>query len=74
MKARDDEMPVGVFLKNHAAPNSFRYAGAGVKLGAADRLEYWYRTKDSKAYRAMFGDLTVKEVRAEELPLQIEKK
>ena len=37
------------------------YAGRGVSLGTADRPIFWYRPKDSKKYRVIYGDLTVRD-------------
>jgi hypothetical protein len=38
------------------------YAGKGVSLGAADKPIFWYRPKDSKKYRMIYADLSVREV------------
>jgi hypothetical protein len=46
----------------------FHYAGAGVKLGDAGKAIFWYRPKDAKTYRVIYGDLSVKEVAPEDLP------
>jgi outer membrane lipoprotein-sorting protein len=37
------------------------YAGKGVKLGAAGTPIFWYRPKDAKNYRVIYGDLVVRE-------------
>ena len=37
------------------------YAGKGVSLGAADKPIFWYRPKDSKKYRVIYADLSVRE-------------
>ena len=37
------------------------YAGKGVSLGAADTPIFWYRPKDSKKYRVIYADLSVRE-------------
>ena len=37
------------------------YGGKGVKLGAADKPIFWYRPKDAKQYRVIYGDLSVRE-------------
>ena len=37
------------------------YAGKGVSLGAADTPIFWYRPKDSKRYRVIYADLSVRE-------------
>ena len=38
------------------------YAGRGVSLGAADTPIFWYRPKESKKYRVIYGDLSVRDV------------
>ena len=40
------------------------YAGKGVKFGAADKPIFWYRPKDAKTYRVIYGDLSVREADA----------
>ena len=37
------------------------YAGKGVSLNANDAPIFWYRPKDSKKYRVIYADLSVKE-------------
>lgn len=44
------------------------YAGAGVKLGDAQKVIFWYRPKGSETYRVIYGDLSVKDVAPENLP------
>lgn len=45
----------------------FHYAGAGVKLGDAGKAIFWYRPKDAKTYRVIYGDLSVKDVAPQDL-------
>ncbi len=55
--------------------DSFRYLGKGVKLGEKDRIVCWYKLKDAKdanTYRVVYGDLSVKDVAAKDLPLPVE--
>jgi len=55
--------------------NSFRYLGKGVNLGDKDRIVCWYKLKDAKdpsTYRVVYGDLSVKDVAPEDLPLPVE--
>ncbi|KPL24608.1 MAG: hypothetical protein AMJ75_03120 [Phycisphaerae bacterium SM1_79] len=47
---------------------TWHYAGAGVKLGEADKAIFWYLPKDSQTYRVIYGDLTVKDIAPEDLP------
>ena len=37
------------------------YAGKGIKLGATDTPIFWYHPKDSKKYRVIYADLSVRE-------------
>ncbi len=55
--------------------NSFRYVGKGVKLGDEGAIVCWYKLKDAKdanTYRVVYGDLSVKDVAAKDLPLPVE--
>jgi len=40
------------------------YAGKGIKLGAADTPIFWYCSKESKKYRIIYADLSVREADA----------
>ncbi len=46
----------------------WHYAGARVKLGDADTPIFWYQPQGSATYRVIYGDLSVKDVEAENLP------
>jgi hypothetical protein len=37
------------------------YAGRGISLGAAGKPIFWYRPKDSKKYRVIYADLSVRD-------------
>ena len=39
----------------------WHYAGKGVWLGAVDRPIFWYRPQDSKTYRVIYADLSVRD-------------
>jgi len=60
------------FANEYTAGGRFRYLGAGVKLGSADRIVLFYKLKSTGTYRAVYGDLTVKDVKPEDLPLPVE--
>ena len=60
------------FVKEETVLDSFGYLGKGVQLGAADRIVCWYKLKSTGKYRAVYGDLQVKDVKAEDLPLSVE--
>ncbi len=46
----------------------WHYAGAGVKLGDAETPIFWYKQQGSDTYRVFYGDLSVKDAAAEDLP------
>jgi outer membrane lipoprotein-sorting protein len=48
--------------------DDWHYAGSGVKLGDASKAIFWYLPKGSQTYRVIYGDLTVKDVKPEDLP------
>lgn len=63
--------PVKQFEDDHTVPKSFHYVGSGVKVGQADRMVCWYKLLKSSKFRALFGDLSTKDVTEEELPLRL---
>jgi outer membrane lipoprotein-sorting protein len=70
-RAGEQGTPVQAFTQNNAAPGSFRYVGVGVKLGDAKRIVCWYQSKGTGKYRAIYGDLKIKDVTSNELPLPV---
>jgi outer membrane lipoprotein-sorting protein len=40
------------------------YAGKGVRFGAVDKPVFWYRPKQSKTYRVVYGDLSIRQTDA----------
>jgi len=70
--------PILVFFSwdpDSTVEKSFRYLGKGVKLGDKDRIVCWYKLKDAKdpnTFRVVYGDLTVKDVAPQDLPLPVE--
>jgi hypothetical protein len=65
-------MPVRHFIWEHVVEGSFVYIGKGVRLGDADRIVCWYKLRRTGGYRAVYGDLAVKDVAPEDLPLPVE--
>ena len=57
-----------LFLRMFKGEGKWYYRGKGVKLGNAQTPIFWYRPKDSKTYRVIYGDLHVEEVAPENLP------
>jgi len=67
-------MPLREFLLDNADWISFRYVGKGVKLGDRNAFVRWYKLKnvnDPRLYRVVYGDLSVKDVAAGDLPLPV---
>ncbi|MEX2137711.1 MAG: hypothetical protein WD894_00505 [Pirellulales bacterium] len=60
------------FAEDNTVPGSFRYVGKSIKLGTADRIVCWYKLKSTGTYRAIYGDLTVKDIAPKDLPLPVE--
>lgn len=57
------------FLFGLTPANDWHYAGKDVKLNAPDRPIFWYRTaKESRVYQVLFADLSIKELKLDELP------
>ncbi len=48
------------------AEDRWHYAGAGVRLGNAEKAIFWFRPTGSKTYRVIYGDLRLAEDVAEE--------
>ncbi len=61
-------MAASVVFLQFELKNAYGYAPDRVKLGDADKILLWYRPKDSRNYRAIFGDLHAEEVAADRLP------
>jgi outer membrane lipoprotein-sorting protein len=49
------------------------YLGDGVTLGEKDKIVFWYQDPDTKKYRAIYGDLTAKDIDAKDVPRKTEK-
>jgi len=57
-----------LFHQTLESQGAWNYAGAGVKLGDANTAIFWYQPQGSTTYRVIYGDLSVKDVAAENLP------
>jgi len=64
--------PIGDFLVHSTVENSFRYLGKGVRFGDAESIVCWYQLKGAQNYRVVYGDLRVRDVASEDLPLPVE--
>ncbi len=63
--------PMHVFITQQITEGSWKYLGKGVRLGDKDRIICWYRPRGSRTYRVVYGDLSVKDVGPEDLPLPV---
>jgi hypothetical protein len=57
-----------LFTRFFKGEGKWYYRGKGVKLGEAEKAIFWYRPRDSKTYRVIYGDLHVADVAPENLP------
>ncbi|MHC4621785.1 MAG: hypothetical protein ACYTEQ_28930 [Planctomycetota bacterium] len=57
-----------MFAQRWKADGSWRYAGDGVYLGDSEKAICWWRPEDSKNYRAIYGDLSVGDLRGIDSP------
>lgn len=64
--------PTYEFIETNIVEGSWMYIGKGVKLGEGERIVCWYKLKGSQSFRVVYGDLSVKNVEAHDLPLQAE--
>ncbi len=61
-------MSLGKGMLFHMTLKDRQYAGSGVKVGEADKAVFWYLPDGSDTYRVIYGDLSVKDVAAGDLP------
>ncbi|MHC4476101.1 MAG: hypothetical protein ACYTEL_10675 [Planctomycetota bacterium] len=60
--------PGFIFFQLLKAENDWHYLGSDVKLGDGESPICYYRPTGSETYRVIYGDLSVKDVAAEDLP------
>ncbi|MFO0957891.1 MAG: hypothetical protein U0800_10595 [Isosphaeraceae bacterium] len=63
--------PVRQFAEDQAADASFHYVGAGAGVGDAKRIVCWFTPKGANRPRALFADLSVRDVDAADLPFDL---
>ncbi len=65
-------MKVGLGMLFHQMVDTggckWQYTGDGVQYGDAEKVVFWYQPQGSANYRAIYGDLSVKDVAPENLP------
>ena len=66
--------PFRHFIRDNTVEGTWQYLGKGVRLGDKNGIVCWYKLKDAKnpdTYRVVYGDLSVKDVAPEDLPLPV---
>lgn len=66
------ESPILRFVEDHVEPGTFHYVGSGTKVGDAQRIVCWYKPKGAAQYRAVFGNLAVRDLKESDLPIEID--
>ena len=61
-------MTLGKGMLFHMGLKDSHYTGSGVKVGEASKAVFWYLPDGSQTYRVIYGDLSVKDVAAGDLP------
>lgn len=56
------------FANDRMEKSDWHYAGEGIRFGDANTPICWWKKDESGAYRVIYADLSVKDVRAEDLP------
>jgi outer membrane lipoprotein-sorting protein len=59
---------ITALLTDKKVGEDFAYSAKDAKLGDKDKVVFWHRDKAKGTYRAVFADLTAREVPAEEIP------
>ena len=67
MPLQQERMRGVTFYMGLKSANDPHYAGEGVKLGTPDRPILWYKPTGADNYRVVYADLTVKEMRSDEV-------
>ena len=54
--------PASGFRAEPASDSDYHYAGKDIKLNSPNRTIFWYTPSGAKKYRAIYGDLSIKEL------------
>jgi hypothetical protein len=57
------------FIEQRPEGSDYQYVGEGVKLGDANRPVCWWKPPGSSTYRVVYGDLSIRDVAPNDLPL-----
>lgn len=69
MMEKTHELTKGFLFVTMMKPeNDWHYAGAGIKMGDAAKPVCWWKPAGSATYRVIYGDLSIKDVAADQLP------
>jgi len=67
---RTNESTIGLmFVMKMTPENDFHYAGQGVSLGDAQTPICWYKPTGAQNYHVIYGDLSVRDVAPQDLPV-----
>lgn len=58
-----------MFVQRLKADDNWNYAGDGVRLGDADEPICWWKKEGSEDYRVIYGDLSIGDAIADDLPV-----
>lgn len=58
----EEDLQITTFYRSLTAENDAHYAGEGVKLDTPDRPIFWYKPTESKKYRVIYADLSIRDV------------
>ncbi len=56
------------FISKLPPESDWHYVGKDVKFGEAEKPIFWYKPEGSPTYRVLYGDLSIKNVKPENLP------
>lgn len=66
-KVMTDVGALSVHLTNLEKGTDYNYTPDGARLGDANKIVFWVRSKQTGTYRAVFGDLKIREVSEEQV-------
>jgi hypothetical protein len=71
-KPSDEESAIAIlgaeFIKRLPEGSDYQYVGEDVKLDDANTPVCWWKPSESKTYRVVYGDLSIRDVEPENLP------
>ena len=58
------------FIEEVKGIGSWHYAGKDVRFGEKDKTVCWWKLPGSETFRVVYGDLTIRDVPADKLPVR----